>query len=47
MVSATLNQDLKELAQLALKQPMAFSVEKQQRKADLSSIKLTQYLVRL
>ena len=47
MVSATLNQDLKELAQLALKEPMAFSVEKQQRKADLSSIKLTQYLVRL
>ena len=29
MVSATLNQDLKELAQLALKEPMAFSVEKQ------------------
>jgi len=29
MVSATLNQDLKELARLALKEPMAFSVEKQ------------------
>lgn len=29
MVSATLNQDLKELAQLALKKPLAFSVEKQ------------------
>lgn len=47
MVSATLNQDLKELAQLALKQPLSFSVDKQQKKADLSNIKLTQYLVRL
>lgn len=47
MVSATLNQDLKELAQLALKQPLSFSVDKQQKKADLANIKLTQYLVRL
>lgn len=47
MVSATLNQDLKELATLALKKPMQFTVDKQQRNADLQNIKLTQYLVRL
>ena len=47
MVSATLNQDLKELAQLALKKPLSFSVDKQQRNADLQKMKLTQYLVRL
>lgn len=35
MVSATLNQDLKELATLALKKPMQFTVDKQQRNADL------------
>ena len=47
MVSATLNQDIKELAQLALKQPMQFTVSQQQRLADIASLRLTQYLVRL
>lgn len=47
MVSATLNQDIKELAQLALKQPLQFTVSQQQRLADIASIRLTQYLVRL
>ena len=47
MVSATLNQDLKELSSYALKQPLTFSVQQQQRKADLANLKLTQYLVRL
>ena len=47
MVSATLNQDLKELASIALKQPLTFTVHQQQRKADLANLKLTQYLVRL
>lgn len=47
MVSATLNQDLKELAKLALKKPLEFSVDRQQKKADLKNLKLTQYLVRL
>lgn len=41
MVSATLNQDLKELALLSLKKPMQFTVDKQQRNADLHNIKLT------
>jgi ATP-dependent RNA helicase DDX27 len=47
MVSATLNQDIKELAQLALKQPLQFTVSQQQRLADIASLRLTQYLVRL
>ena len=47
MVSATLNQDLKELANLALKKPLQFSVDRQQRKTDIKNIKLTQYVVRL
>jgi hypothetical protein len=47
MVSATLNQDLKELASISLKEPLSFSVHQQQRKADLANLKLTQYLVRL
>ena len=47
MVSATLNQDIKELAQLALKQPMQFTVSQQQRLADIASLRLTQYLIRL
>ena len=47
MVSATLNQDLKELSAYALKQPLTFSVQQQQRKADFANLKLTQYLVRL
>ena len=47
MVSATLNQDLKELAGLALKKPLQFSVDRQQRKSDLKKLKLTQYVVRL
>lgn len=47
MVSATLNQDLKELANLALKKPLQFSVDRQQRKADIKNLKLTQYVVRL
>lgn len=41
MVSATLNQDLKGLAELALKKPLQFTVDKQQRNADLQNIKLT------
>ena len=47
MVSATLNQDLKELAAISLKEPLTFSVHQQQRKADMANLKLTQYLVRL
>jgi hypothetical protein len=48
MVSATLNQDLKELAGYALKEPLTFTVLQQQRKADLQrGIKLAQYAVRL
>lgn len=47
MVSATLNQDLKELAEMALHQALTFTVQQQQRKADLANLKLTQYLVRL
>jgi superfamily II DNA/RNA helicase len=47
MVSATLNQDLKELMAISLKQPLEFTVHQQQRKADLANLKLTQYLVRL
>ena len=47
MLSATLNQDLKELAKLALKAPQQFSVDKQQRAASAQALKLTQYLVRL
>ena len=47
MVSATLNQDLKELGSIALKQPLTFTVQQQQRKADMANLKLTQYLVRL
>lgn len=47
MVSATLNQDLKELASMSLKQPLTFTVQQQQRKADLANLKLKQYLVRL
>jgi len=34
MVSATLNQDLKELSSLALREPLTFTVQQQQRKAD-------------
>jgi ATP-dependent RNA helicase DDX27 len=41
MVSATLNQDLKELASMSLKQPLTFTVQQQQRKADLANLKLT------
>lgn len=41
MVSATLNQDLKELATISLNQPLTFTVQQQQRKADLANIKLT------
>ena len=47
MVSATLNQDLKELAKISLKEALTFTVQQQQRKADLANLKLTQYLVRL
>lgn len=47
MVSATLNQDLKELASMTLKEALTFTVQQQQRKADLANIKLAQYLVRL
>lgn len=47
MVSATLNQDIKELATLALKQPLQFTVSQQQKLADLGALRLTQYLVRL
>lgn len=47
MVSATLNQDIKELANLALKQPLQFTVTQQQRAAEAASLRLTQYLVRL
>lgn len=47
MVSATLNQDLKELAAMTLKEALTFTVQQQQRKADLANLKLAQYLVRL
>lgn len=47
MVSATLNQDLKELATIALKKPIMLTVNQQQKKADITNLKLTQYLVRL
>ena len=47
MVSATLNQDLKELATMTLKEALTFSVQQQQRKADLANLKLAQYLIRL
>ena len=47
MVSATLNQDLKELASMTLKEALTFTVQQQQRKADLANLKLAQYLVRL
>ncbi|CDW79227.1 rna helicase [Stylonychia lemnae] len=47
MVSATLNQDIKELAQLALKQALQFTVSQQQKLADNNSLRLTQYIVRL
>lgn len=47
MVSATLNQDMKELATMTLKEPLTFTVQQQQRKADLANLKLAQYLVRL
>jgi ATP-dependent RNA helicase DDX27 len=47
MVSATLNQDIKELAALALKQPLQFTVSQQQKLADIASLRLTQYIVRL
>mmetsp|Transcript_14326 Transcript_14326/g.10049 ORF Transcript_14326/g.10049 Transcript_14326/m.10049 type:complete len:145 (-) Transcript_14326:1178-1612(-) len=47
MFSATLNQDLKELANIALKKPLTFTVSQQQKKADMANLKLTQYLVRL
>lgn len=47
MVSATLNQDLKELATMTLKEALTFTVQQQQRKADLANLKLAQYLVRL
>lgn len=40
MVSATLNQDLKELASMTLKEALTFTVQQQQRKADLANIKL-------
>jgi len=45
MLSATLNQDIKELAGIALKKALQFSIKQQQTKG--SSLKLTQYLVRL
>jgi ATP-dependent RNA helicase DDX27 len=41
MFSATLNQDLKELAKLALKKPLQFSVDRQQKKEDAKNLKLT------
>jgi superfamily II DNA/RNA helicase len=41
MVSATLNQDLKELATMTLKEALTFTVQQQQRKADLANLKLT------
>ena len=47
MLSATLNQDLKELAKLALKEAKQFSVDKQQRVASAQNLNLTQYMVRL
>lgn len=47
MLSATLNQDLKELAKLALQKPMQFSVDRQQKQSEIKNLKLTQYLVRL
>lgn len=47
MVSATLTQDIKELATLALKQPLQFTVSQQQKLADIASLRLTQYIVRL
>ena len=47
MVSATLNQDLKELATMTLKEALTFTVQQQQRKADMANLKLAQYLVRL
>ena len=48
MVSATLNQDLKELSALALKEPLTLTVQQQQRKADKHrGIQLRQYVVRL
>ncbi len=49
MVSATLNQDIKELASLTLKEPLQFNVVQQQKTADVAQLnaRLTQYIVRL
>ena len=41
MLSATLNQDLKELAKLALQKPMQFSVDRQQKQSEIKNLKLT------
>jgi ATP-dependent RNA helicase DDX27 len=47
MVSATLNQDIKELANIALSKPLEFSVSQQQNTTSEANLKLKHYIVRL
>lgn len=47
MVSATLNQDIKELAEITLNKPLTFSVSEQQNTTSESKLKLKQFIVRL